>query len=224
MQKTKRPYAVLFDLDGTLIDSIGLLLASVKHAFDGRTRAPTESEWIAGIGTPLAKQLAPYAASPEDVELLVSRYRGFQHEAHDRMTRAYPGVLDTLQTLERTGHPMAIVTSKGNTMMFKSLRYTGIERFMKSMIGCDSCAVHKPDPFPVRMALRELGYEPDEAVFVGDSPHDVSAGNAAGTTTIAAMWGPFSRAMLEPYKPTHFLDDITGLAPLLQRIEQGTVG
>lgn len=224
MQKIKRPYAVLFDLDGTLIDSIGLLLESVKHAFDGRTRAPTEAEWIAGIGTPLAKQLEPYAASTEDVELLVSRYRGFQYEAHDRMTHAYPGVLDTLQALESAGHPMAIVTSKGNNMMMKSLRYTGIERFMKSMIGCDSCAIHKPDPFPVRMALGELGYEPREAVFVGDSPHDVSAGNAAGTITIAALWGPFSRAMLEPYKPTHFLDDISGLSPLLRRIEQGTPG
>lgn len=224
MQKTKRPYAVLFDLDGTLIDSIGLLLACVKHTFEGRTRAPTEAEWIAGIGTPLAKQLEPYATSSDDVELLVSRYRGFQHEAHDRMTRAYPGVLDTLHALDAAGHPMAVVTSKGNNMMMKSLRYTGIEPFMKAMIGCDSCAVHKPDPFPVRMALSELGYGPEEAVFLGDSPHDVLAGNAAGTTTIAALWGPFTRAMLEPYRPTHFLDNISGFAPLLRRIEQGTPG
>lgn len=219
MPTTKRPFAVLFDLDGTLIDSIGLLLASVKHSFEGRTLAPTEAEWIAGIGIPLAKQLEPYATSPTDVELLVSRYRTFQHEAHDRMTRAYDGVTETLERLKADGHPMGIVTSKGNNMMLKSLRFTDIERFMSSMIGCDSCAVHKPEPFPVRMALGELGYQPDEAVFIGDSPHDILAGNAAGVSTIAALWGPFTRPMLEPHKPGHFLDNIRGLVPLVERIQ-----
>lgn len=215
----RRPYAVLFDLDGTLIDSIGLLLASVEHAFEGRTLAPTPEEWVAGIGTPLAKQLEPYASSAEDVELLVSRYRGFQNEAHDRMTTVYDGVTETLEQLRAGGHPMGIVTSKGNNMMFKSLRYTNIERFMQSMIGCDSCAIHKPDPFPVCMALDELGYEFSEAVFLGDSPHDILAGNAAGVTTIAALWGPFTRPMLEPHRPKHFLDDIRGLVPLVERIQ-----
>ncbi len=215
----RRPFAVLFDLDGTLIDSIGLLLASVEHAFEGRTLAPTQEEWVAGIGTPLAKQMEPYAASVEDVELLVSRYRGFQNEAHDRMTRVYDGVTETLEALQVGGHPMGIVTSKGNNMMFKSLRYTNIERFMKSTIGCDSCTIHKPDPFPVRMALGELGYEAHEAVFIGDSPHDILSGNAAGVTSIAALWGPFTRPMLEPYGPMYFLEDIRGLAPLVGRIQ-----
>ena len=223
MLTKKRPYAVLFDLDGTLLDSIDLLLASVRHAFDGRTLAPTEAEWIAGIGTPLAKQLQPYATSDLDVELLVSRYRTFQYEAHDRMLRLFDGVIETLETLERSGHPMGVVTSKGNNMMMKGLRYTGIDRFMKSIIGCDSCSIHKPDPFPVRMALCELGYEPQEAVFVGDSPHDVAAGNAAGVISIAALWGPFSRTMLEPYNPSHFLGDIRELVPLLERIEKPAV-
>lgn len=220
MPNTKRLYAVLFDLDGTLIDSIGLLLASVKYAFKGRTLAPTEEEWIAGIGTPLAKQLEPFAVSPEDHQLLISRYREFQHEAHDRMTRAFDGVTETLEQLQTDGHPMALVTSKGNSMMLKSMRYTNIERFMGSMIGSDSCEIHKPDPFPVLMALGELGYQPDEAVFVGDSPHDIAAGNAAGVTSIAALWGPFTRQMLEPYKPAHFLEDMRGLVPLVERIQQ----
>jgi pyrophosphatase PpaX len=218
----QRPYAVLFDLDGTLIDSIGLLLACMKHSFEGRTHAPTEEEWIAGIGTPLAKQLEPYATSPEDVQLLVSRYRSFQHEAHDRMTTTFEGVTETLETLRANGHPMALVTSKGNSMMLKSMRFTNIERFMTSMIGADSCEIHKPDPFPVHLALRELGYEPNEAVFVGDSPHDIAAGNAAGVTSIAALWGPFKREDLKSSRPAYFLDDIRGLVPLMERIQSGT--
>lgn len=217
-----RPYAVLFDLDGTLIDSIGLLLACMKYSFEGRTHAPSEAEWIAGIGTPLVKQLEPFAASPEDVELLYSRYRAFQHEAHDRMTATFDGVPETLETLHANGHPMALVTSKGNNMMLKSMRFTNIERFMSSMIGSDSCEIHKPDPFPVNLALSELGYKPDEAVFVGDSPHDIAAGNAAGVTSIAALWGPFTREMLEPSRPDYFLDDIRDLIPLIERIQNGS--
>lgn len=219
MPTRKRPYAVLFDLDGTLIDSIGLLLASVKHAFDGRTPAPSETEWIGGIGTPLAKQLEPFATSPEDHALLVSRYRGFQNDAHDRMTSSFDGVAETLEQLHADGHPMGLVTSKGNAMMLKSMRFTNIERFMKTMIGADSCAIHKPDPFPVRVALDELGYGPGEALFVGDSPHDILAGSAAGVTTVAALWGPFTRSMLEPSNPNYYLDDIRGLVPLVERIQ-----
>lgn len=218
-----RPFAVLFDLDGTLIDSIGLLLACMKHSFKGRAHAPTDAEWIAGIGTPLAKQLEAFATSPEDVNLLVSRYRSFQHEAHDRMTSTFEGVTETLDTLHANGHPMALVTSKGNSMMLKSMRFANIERFMTSMIGSDSCETHKPDPFPVHMALRELGYSPNEAVFVGDSPHDIAAGNAAGVISIAALWGPFTREMLEPSKPAYFLGDIRELVPLVERIQKGTV-
>lgn len=224
MPDLNRPFAVLFDLDGTLIDSIGLLLASVHHTFAGHSgRSPTDAEWIAGIGTPLARQMEPYTSSPGEVEQLVARYRAFQYEAHDRMTRAFDGVIETLEQLQADGHAMGVVTSKGNSMMHKSLQYTDIERFMGSLIGCDSCAVHKPDPFPVRLALRELAYQPEEAVFVGDSPHDLAAGNAAGVTTIAALWGPFTREMLEPYRPTHFLNEIKGLVPLIHRIQNGTL-
>lgn len=224
MPSHTRPYAVLFDLDGTLIDSIGLLLACVKHSFDGRQKAPTEAEWIAGIGTPLALQLAAYADSAADVEHLVGRYRAYQAEHHDGMTSAFDGTVEVLEDLERSGHPMGIVTSKGNNMMTRGLEYTGIARFMKTTIGCDSCHIHKPDPFPVRMALGELGYGAHEAVFVGDSPHDILAGNAAGVVTIAALWGPFTREMLEEHRPTHYLDSIAGLPALVSRIENGTAG
>ncbi len=215
-----RPIAVLFDLDGTLIDSIGLLLASVRHAFEGfNGRAPTEQEWVAGIGTPLGKQLREFCQSEEQLEAVTLRYRTFQRAAHDRLTSAFPGTLEVLGSLAASGHPMGIVTSKSNEMMNRALELTGIAPYMRSTIGCDSCTIHKPDPFPVRMALAELGYEASEAVFVGDSPHDVNAGNGAGVVSIAALWGPFTRDQLDPASPDHYLDDIARLPALVARIQ-----
>lgn len=223
MDNTRR-YAVLFDLDGTLIDSIGLLLASVKHAFSGREgRAPTEEEWIAGIGTPLAEQLRPFVESDEEADQLVTRYRTYQRQHHDKLTSAYEGTLDTLEQLYNWGHPLGVVTSKSNEMMERGLRHTGMDVYMKTMIGCDSCPIHKPDPYPVHMALEELGYEPHEAVFVGDSPHDIASGNAAGVTTIAALWGPFTKNELALYKPSLYLDKITELPRAVQRIQAGAI-
>lgn len=216
-----RPIAVLFDLDGTLIDSIGLLLASVNHAFDGFPgRRPTEAEWIAGIGTPLARQLREFADSDEQVAGLTHRYRTFQREAHDRLTTVYPGTLATLGALAAAGHPMGIVTSKSNEMMSRGIEYTGIAPYMMTAIGADSCATHKPDPFPVQLALRELGYDADEAVFVGDSPHDVNAGNSAGVVSVAALWGPFTRAQLQAANPRHYLENIAELPALVERVQR----
>jgi pyrophosphatase PpaX len=215
-----RPIAVLFDLDGTLIDSIGLLLASVRHAFEGfNGRTPTEQEWVAGIGTPLGKQLQAFCESPEQLEAVTLRYRTFQRAAHDRLTTAFPGTLEVLGSLAASGHPMGIVTSKSNEMMDRALELTGIGPYMSTTIGCDSCSLHKPDPFPVRMALGELRYDASEAVFVGDSPHDINSGNAAGAVSIAALWGPFTRAQLEPANPAHYLNDISELPALVERIQ-----
>lgn len=218
-----RPFAVLFDLDGTLIDSIGLLLKCVHHTFEGRSPAPTDEEWIAGIGTPLGAQLRAYARDEEDARALTIRYRTFQREAHDELTTAFPGVVETLRELDRRGHPMGIVTSKSNEMMHRGLAWIGIHTMMRTTIGMDSCDIHKPEPFPVLLALQELGYSPEEAVFVGDSPHDILSGNAAGVTSIAALWGPFSKAQLQPTRPDIYLDRIEDLIPTLDQL-QDTAG
>ncbi|HEX2601020.1 MAG TPA: HAD-IA family hydrolase [Gemmatimonadaceae bacterium] len=219
-----RPYAVLFDLDGTLVDSIALLLASMRHTFHGRPRQPTDEEWIAGLGTPLPKQLTPYVESDEDRERLLNRYRAFQIENHDQLMSHYEGVIDTLALLYQRGHPMGIVTSKGNMMMERGLKFIGADDYIEVAIGYDSVHIHKPDPYPVKTALEKLEYGANEAVFVGDSPHDIQSGNQAGVITIAALWGPFTRSALEPYKPTHFLDNIKHLPALLDRITAQSTG
>jgi len=216
---SQRPFAVLFDLDGTLIDSIGLLLKCVHHTFEGRTLVPTDEDWVAGIGTPLSSQLAPYARNDAEVQELTLRYRRFQREQHDSFTTAFPGVIETVTELDRRGHPMGIVTSKSNEMMHRGLRWIGIDKLMRATIGMDSCTVHKPEAFPVLLALQELGYSPGEAIFVGDSPHDIQSGNAAGVVSVAALWGPFTREQLAPSSPREYASHISELPPLLDRLQ-----
>jgi pyrophosphatase PpaX len=215
-----RPLAILFDLDGTLLDSIDLLVGSMEHAFAEREGPrPTKEEWIAGIGTPLRHQLRAFATSDEDFERIIERYRSWQHEHHDQMLRCYDAVMDTLDTLHARGHPLGAVTSKMDDLMNRGLEHVGLARFMSVAVGYNSSSRHKPDPEPVHVALTSLGYQPEEAMFVGDSPHDMKSGRAAGVITVAATWGPFTREQLEATAPDHWLERVTDLPALVERLE-----
>ena len=219
-----QPIAVLFDLDGTLVDTIQLLLESVRHAFRGRAAAgapvPSEAEWIAGIGTPLVTQLRPYVAADEELAELVAGYREYQGAHHDRLTRCYDRTVEVVATLKRRGHPTAIVTSKSDEIARRTLAHVGLLGAMDVVVGADSTTRHKPDPAPVHLALERLGRPPEEAIFVGDSPHDIHAGNAAGVATVAALWGPFDRATLDGARPSHVIGAITELPALVARLEE----
>ena len=219
---TARLLATLFDLDGTLIDSIELILNSAKHAFTGRPgHVPDEAEWLSGVGIPLATMFRRYARDEDEVGALIAKYREYQLEHHDRLTRCYDQVVETVDFLRAAGHPCAIVTSKTGWLAQRGLDHVGLGQHFDVVVGCDSCERHKPDPEPVLMALDRLGYEPENAVFVGDSVHDMLAGNAAGVTTIAALWGPFSREDLAASNPGHYLERIVDLPTLLASIQSG---
>ena len=214
-----RPIAALFDLDGTLIDSIELILRSAKHAFAGRGgHVPDDTEWLSGVGIPLATMFRRYARDEDEVDALIAKYREYQLEHHDRLTRCYDEVVETVDFLRAAGHPCAIVTSKTGWLARRGLDHVGLGHHFDVIIGCDSCERHKPDPEPVLLALEKLGYGPHEAVFVGDSVHDMFAGNAAGVATVAALWGPFDREDLAAAQPTYWLERIRDLPTLLSGI------
>jgi pyrophosphatase PpaX len=209
--------AILFDLDGTLIDTIELILSSARHAFEEWPVRPTDEEWVRGIGTPLVQQLRAYAANDDQLALLLARYRRYQNEHHDRLTRCYDDVPDVIAALADRGHQMAVVTSKASPIAHQSLAFVGLDHFFPVVVGYDDTARHKPDPEPVRVALSRLGVSPDDAVFVGDSPHDILAGNGADVMTIAALWGPFDRETLADARPDHFIECMAELPGVLNR-------
>ena len=211
--------AILFDLDGTLIDSIDLLVTSMVYAFEGRDVQPPLDEWIAGIGTPLDAMLRTWARDEEDVLALRARYREYQFANHDAKTHAYPGAVDTVRSLHAAGYPLAVVTSKLEYGARRSLKWIGVDDCFTAIVGIDATAKHKPEPEPVWHALALLGdIPPAEALFIGDSTHDMHAGNAAGVATAAALWGPFSRAQLETAHPRYWLNGFDDVRALVDRL------
>ena len=208
--------AVLFDLDGTLVDSIPLLIASMRHAFRGRTHAPTNEEWVSTVGRPLHSQMADWATSLADVDLLIAEYRAFQLANHDRLMQRFHGVTDTVSALAAAGHPLAIVTSKGEALTRRALSWAGIAEHFDVIIGLESTTKHKPDPAPVVLACERLGVPTAATWFVGDSPFDILAGNAAGARTCAALWGPFRREQLVPASPTSWAEQIGDIPAIVR--------
>ena len=196
------PAPVLFDLDGTLIDSIDLILKSAQFAF-GKCGldCPTDADWLTGVGRPLPVMFGHFAPGREPE--LIEAYREFQLANHDLLVTAYPGVPEMLETLKARGHRMAIVTSKTNVLALRGLAHTGLDGYFDAVVGMDSCKRHKPDPEPVQIALDLLSRGPEGAWFVGDSIHDMESGNAAGVATVGALWGPFKAEDLAPSRPRH---------------------
>jgi pyrophosphatase PpaX len=218
---TPKP-AILFDLDGTLIDTIELILSSMRYSFAKLEReCPSDEEWTAGIGIPLFRMFERYSRDESDCRALLAAYREHQMKHHDRLVRCYDDVVDTVETLRRRGHELAIVTSKSEYLAMRGLALVGLASAMDTIVGCDSSTRHKPDPEPVLVALHRLDCPPEHALFVGDSVHDLLAGKAAGVRTAAALWGAFRRDEMQPGQPSYWLESISDLPLTLDRWTAG---
>lgn len=214
------PLALLFDLDGTLIDSIDLLVDCMEAAFADRTRRPTRAQWIAGIGTPLRTQLAEWCEGAADIQTVVEQYRAHQDLHLEPMTSLFPGVAETLAWARTAGHATAIVTSKGRGMTDRSLRHVGLDHAFDAIVTFEETTGHKPLPDPVFLALERLEINADRALFVGDSPHDMGAGRAAGVRTGAALWGPFTRDELAGTNPTYWMTRMAELPDIVKGFDR----
>ena len=198
---------VLFDLDGTLIDSVRLILDSYHHTLATHGLPPrTDEEWLAGVGTPLTVQFAAWGGDPDTLEALIATYREYNLKHHDRMVTVYPGVLDAVRALKAEGVATGLVTSKNRAGAVRGLTLARLEALMDVLVCADEVENPKPHPEPVEKALRLLHADPRTAVYVGDSIHDMHSGRAAGVRTVAVLWGPFGRAHLEGAQPDHWVE------------------
>jgi pyrophosphatase PpaX len=179
---------VLFDLDGTLVDSGAIILASFKHAARTVLARDVEEEQIAALvgGSNLHDQMR--VLSPSHVDELVRVYREHNRPLHDEL-QAFEGVEELMETLSEQGRMLGIVTAKGRQTVDLAFAVLSLERYFDAVVTADMTDRHKPDPAPVLKALELLESEPADAAFVGDSPYDIAAGKAAGVFTVAVSWG-----------------------------------
>ena len=209
--------AVLFDLDGTLIDTHELILTSMRHT----TRKVLgeeipEQRLMKKVGQPLATQMGEFAHGDASVhEALLYTYREHNALVHDELAKPFEGAQDVLTALQQAGYLLGVVTSKRHALAMQGLRLFGLDVFMQCVIGSDDCETHKPDPGPIKLGATSLGVDPGECFYVGDSPYDLQAGNAAGATTVAAFWGMFTPEELIAEKPTYCCSKITEVPKLL---------
>ena len=207
---------VLFDLDGTLIDSVRLILDSYHHTLACHGQEPRPDDfWLAGLGTPLRVQFQQWAEDPARLEAMIGTYREYNLTHHDARVTAYPGVVEMVRAIRRNGYRTGLVTSKNTPGALRGLRLIGIEEEIELIIGADDVEHPKPHPEPVTLALARLGVAASSAVYVGDSIHDMESGRAAGVETAAVLWGPFGRAHLEGTAPDHWLEAPADLLRLL---------
>jgi pyrophosphatase PpaX len=208
---------VLFDLDGTLIDSVRLILDSYHHTLAAHGLPPrTDEEWLRGVGTPLTAQFAEWSGDRAQLEAMIATYREYNLKHHDRMVSVYPGVVDAVRALRETGVRTGLVTSKNRLGALRGLTLVRLETMMDVLVCADEVTNPKPHPEPVEKAVALLGADPATTVYVGDSIHDMQSGRAAGVRTVAVLWGPFGRSHLEGAKPDYWVETPGELVALVE--------
>jgi pyrophosphatase PpaX len=189
--------AYLFDLDGTLIDSIDLIFRAYRHTAERHLAiSPPDSVWREGLGTPLRQQLSAVSEDPDLIEAMVVTYREYHFAHHEDSVKAYPEMVEVVAALASRGARLGVVTSKLRMGAERGLITTGLMEFFHTIVSADEVSRPKPHPEPVFAALERLGIDAGNAVFIGDSPHDIAAGREAGVTTAGVLWGPFAREEL----------------------------
>jgi pyrophosphatase PpaX len=207
----------LFDLDGTIIDSIELILRSYRHTMQlhrCNEPMPPDSTWIQGHGTPLWLQLGEITEDKGEIEAMVATYRTYNLTHHDALVKPYEGVVDEIRRLKDKGKRLGLVTSKLRDGAMRGIKIAGLDAAFDIVVGCDDVKNFKPHPEPVCKAVDELGASYAETVFVGDSRHDMECGRAAGVKTAAVLWGPFDRNHLVDLQPDYWLEKPSDLRQL----------
>lgn len=208
--------AVLFDLDGTLLDTHDLLITTFRYT--ARTvlgRSIPDERLMAKVGQPLNTQMWDFTDDPEVHEELCRVYREYNAEIHDDLIRLFSGTVPMLERLKDAGYPLAVVTSKRHEVAMRGIARFDLGGYFDFLIGSDDWPEHKPHPGPVAHGCERLGLDARACLYVGDSPFDMQAGNGAGCATAAALWGMFPQAVLEAERPTFVCADGIDVPPLL---------
>ena len=179
---------ILFDFDGTLMDTNEVILASWQHAFVTLTGKECEVEKILDtFGEPLMYSIEMLMPDYDPEEVL-SIYRDYQLAHYEEMIELFPGVEEMLTTLHASGYKMAIVTNRLRPTTDTGMKKYGLDKLFGSVVACNEAAKNKPFAEPLLLALEQLGSTQESAILVGDSANDILSGKNANMRTVRVSW------------------------------------
>jgi pyrophosphatase PpaX len=206
---------VLFDLDGTIVDSGWMILASYRHATETVLgREIPDDVLMAKVGSGhLEEQMREFDA--EKAAELAQAYRDFYRPLHSEL-EAFPGMLELLERLDGEGRRLGIVSAKRGDIVELALEALGFGALMDVVVGSDEAPRGKPHPDQILVALDRLDADPDQTAYVGDAPFDIAAAKAAGVHAIGVTWGGIhTRERMEAEGPDAVVDTADELYALL---------
>lgn len=191
---------MVFDLDGTLVNTIPLIIASYDHALWAVFQTHADPEEARGwIGQTLYGTFS--SRYPDHADELIAAYLEFNLAHLDELSRPYEGMAELLIGLKAAGVTIGVATSKRRSSAVATLRAVGLDGLIPVTVAMEDTLAHKPDPEPLLLALERLGHTPSESAYVGDAVVDVLAAQAAGMDAIAVTWGAGLEAELTEAKP-----------------------
>lgn len=202
---------VLYDLDGTIVDTNELIIETLDHVLRGICSLDVKrDEIIPHMGRPLDEQFR-FFTGKSDVTELVAAYREYNLSRHDEMVSLFPNVLKVVKGLDAEGIVQGVVTTKMRATSERALGMFGLLPYMKTIVTIEDVTHPKPHPEPVLNAMAELGVIPEQTIMVGDSPFDVEAAKSAGATAVAVGWSLKSPDVLRSFGAEHIIDDMADL-------------
>ena len=211
---------VLFDFDGTVMNTNDVIIASWQHTFrtiDGKEREV--SEIARTFGEPIVKtmkRLFPQVPVEESLKI----YRSYQYDYFDDLVTLFPGMKELLVKLRKTGYKTGLVTSRMRNTTYRGLEKFELTDLFDAVVTCDDTNVHKPDPEPVFIALDKLGTKPEKTVMLGDTMYDIMCANNAGVTSVLVGWAiaPTEEEIKGENGPDFIMKDADDLFRILDEI------
>lgn len=207
---------VLFDLDGTLIDTNELILTSFLHVlgihFPGQY---TKEDIIPHMGGTLQEQMEHFGGA-ELRDTLIAAYREHNETIHDEYVKEFQYVKEALEELKGLGVTMAIVTTKQRKTAEMGAKLFGIDQYMQAFISFESTDKHKPSPDPVLKAMELVSANPQTTLMVGDSQYDIQAAQNAGIHSAGVAWSLKGPDFLKQFNPTYILEGMMDIVPIVK--------
>jgi pyrophosphatase PpaX len=202
---------MLFDFDGTIVNTNELIIDSFLHVLEGQTSEPlTRENIIPHMGKSLTEQFVIFSGKTE-VDEMIRAYREFNLRMHDELIREFPYVKEVLERLHLSGIRLGVVTNKVRLTTEKGLAFYGLDKYMDVVVTADEVKSAKPDPEGILLAVSRLGCDPERTLMVGDSQFDLQAAQNAGVLSAGVAWSLKGEKFLNQFRPDYMLHDMRDL-------------